>query len=60
MDKERFAIVQHDRWLETEPPRASVIRSTDGWIWYEVCVTDPDSAYEIAEALTAMKGFNHD
>jgi hypothetical protein len=52
---ETFAVVIHSRWLETDEPRATVIRSTNLWIWHDVCVTDPDTAQEIAEALTACE-----
>jgi len=50
--RNRYAVVVHGRWLDTEPPRATVIRSRDGWLWHDMCTTDPDSAEEIAEALT--------
>jgi hypothetical protein len=49
---DRYAVVVHGRWSDTEPPRATVIRSRDGWTWHDLCTTDPDSADEIAEALT--------
>jgi hypothetical protein len=49
---ERYAVVVHGRWSDAEPARATVIRSRDGWIWHDICTTDPDSAEEIAEALT--------
>ena len=52
---ETFAVVVHSRWLETDEPRATVIRSTNGWIWHDVCVTDHGTAQEIAEALTACE-----
>jgi 3-hydroxyisobutyrate dehydrogenase-like beta-hydroxyacid dehydrogenase len=32
-----------------------VIRSRDGWVWHDMCTTDPDSAEEIAEALQAVE-----
>ena len=51
MAEEQFAVVIHSRWLETDEPRATVIRSSNGWIWRDVCVTDPDTAQEIADAL---------
>jgi hypothetical protein len=49
---DRYAVVVHGRWADAEPPRATVIRSRDGWLWQDMCTTDPDSAEEIAEALT--------
>jgi hypothetical protein len=49
---DRYAVVVHGRWSDDEPPRATVIRSRDGWVWHDMCTTDPDSADEIAEALT--------
>jgi hypothetical protein len=49
--EEQFAVVIHSRWLETEEPKATVIRSTNGWIWHDVCVTDPGTAQDIADAL---------
>lgn len=55
MSSEQYAVVMYGRWLETEEPRATVIRSTDGWIWHDVCTTSPDTAQEIAEALDLMK-----
>jgi hypothetical protein len=48
---DRYAVVVHGRWSDDEPPRATVIRSRDGWTWHDMCTTDPDSAEEIAEAL---------
>ena len=51
MSGDRYAVVVHGRWLETEPPRATVIRSRDGWTWHDMCTTDPETADEIAEAL---------
>ena len=55
LDPFRYAVVIHGRWLDTEPPRATVIRSRDGWVWHDMCVTDTDSAHEIAEALTVVE-----
>jgi hypothetical protein len=52
---EQFAVLQHTRWLETDEPRATVIRSRDGFMWHEMCTTDPDTAEEIAEALTYVE-----
>jgi hypothetical protein len=49
---DRYAVVAHYRWSDAEPERATVIRSRDGWLWHDMCTTDPDSAEEIAEALT--------
>jgi hypothetical protein len=49
---DRYAVVAHYRWSDAEPERATVIRSRDGWLWHDLCTTDPDSAEEIAEALT--------
>jgi hypothetical protein len=49
---DRYAVVSHYRWSDDEPPRATVIRSRDGFWWHDMCTTDPDSADEIAEALT--------
>ena len=49
---DRYAVVVHGRWSDDEPPRATVIRSRDGWLWHDMCTTDPDSAEEIAEALS--------
>lgn len=51
----RYAVVRHGRWLDDEQPRATVIRSRDEWTWHDVCTTDPDSADEIAEALTVVE-----
>ena len=51
MSSEQYGVLIHGRWLETEKPRATVIRSDDGWTWHEVCMTDPETATEIAEAL---------
>jgi len=48
---EQFGVLVHGRWLETEPPQATVIRSDDGWTWHEMSTTDPETATEIAEAL---------
>jgi hypothetical protein len=48
---EQYGVVVHGRWLETEKPQATVIRSRDGWTWHDMCTTDPDTATEIAEAL---------
>lgn len=55
LDPFRFAVLIHGRWLDDEPPRATVIRSRDGWTWHDMCTTDPDSAEEIAEALTVVE-----
>ena len=55
MGDEQFAVVRHSRWLETDEPKATVIRSDNGWIWFEVCVTDPDTAQMLADALTACE-----
>ena len=52
MSGDRYAVVAHYRWLDDEPPRATVIRSRDGWVWHDMCTTDPDSAEQIAEALS--------
>ena len=52
MTGERYAVVVHGRWSDDEPPRATVIRSSDGFMWHDMCTTDHDSAEEIAEALT--------
>ena len=52
MSGDRYAVVVHGRWSDDEPPRATVIRSRDGWLWHDMCTTDHDSADEIAEALT--------
>jgi hypothetical protein len=52
---EQFSVLRHTRWLETDEPRATVIRSRDGWTWHEMCTTDPDAADEIAEALTYVE-----
>ena len=51
MSSEQYGVLVHGRWLETEKPQATVIRSDDGWTWQEVCATDPETATEIAEAL---------
>lgn len=51
---EHFAVVNHVRWSDDDVPRATVIRSTDGWRWHDMGVTDPDSASEIAEALECL------
>ena len=51
MSGEQFGVLIHGRWLETEKPQATVIRSDDGWTWQEVCTTDPETATEVAEAL---------
>lgn len=55
LDPYRYAVVLHGRWLDTDEPLATVIRSRDGWTWHDVCTTDPDSADEIAEALTVVE-----
>jgi len=55
MDGDRYAVVSHGRWLDDDEPRATVIRSRDGWTWHDMCTTDPDSADEIAEALTVVE-----
>ena len=55
LDPFRYAVVAHYRWLDAEQPRATVIRSRDGWLWHDMCTTDPDSADEIAEALTVVE-----
>jgi hypothetical protein len=52
VSSDRYAVVVHGRWSDDETPRATVIRSRDGWTWHDMCTTDPDSAEEIAEALT--------
>ena len=54
---ERYAVVHHGRWLETEEPRATVIRTWDGQNWHDVCTTDPETAQEIAEALDGLGEF---
>ena len=59
MADEQFAVVIHSRWLETDEPKATVIRSVNGWIWHDMCVTDPDTAQEIAEAMTIREGERH-
>ena len=51
MSGEQYGVVVHGRWLDTDQPQATVIRSDDGWTWQEVCTTDPETATEIAEAL---------
>jgi hypothetical protein len=51
----KYAVVAHYRWRDDEQPRATVIRSRDGWTWHDMCTTDPDSAEEIAEALTVVE-----
>ena len=55
LDPFRYAVVAHYRWLDDEQPRATVIRSRDGWVWHDMCTTDPESADEIAEALTVVE-----
>jgi hypothetical protein len=55
LDPFKYAVVVHGRWHDDEQPRATVIRSRDGWVWHEMCTTDPDSADEIAEALTVVE-----
>ena len=55
MSAYRYAVVIHDRWDESEEPTATVIRSTDGWVWHEVCTCGPENAQEVAEALGAME-----
>jgi hypothetical protein len=52
---DRYAVVAHYRWSDDEPPRATVIRSRNGWIWHDLCTTDPDSAEEIAQALQTVE-----
>lgn len=52
--KETFAAMHHTRWTDDEEPKATVIRSWDGFTWFQVCETDPESATEIAEALYCM------
>jgi hypothetical protein len=52
---DRYAVVVHGRWSDDEPPRATVIRSRDGWVWHDLCTTDPDTAQEIAEALEKVE-----
>ena len=51
MKNERYGVVIHGRWSDSDEPLATVIRSNDGWTWYDLCTTDPDAAREIAEAL---------
>ena len=51
MSDEQYGVLVHGRWLETEKPQATVIRSDNGWTWQEMCTTDPETATEIAEAL---------
>jgi len=51
VSSEQYGVLIHGRWLETEKPQATVIRSDDGWTWQEMCTTDPETATEIAEAL---------
>lgn len=51
----RHSVLLHSRWLETEEPRATVMRSNNGWVWHEVCDSDPETAQEIAEALNAQE-----
>ena len=55
LDPFKYAVVVHGRWLDDEQPRATVIRSRDGWVWHDMCTTDPESADEIAEALTVVE-----
>ncbi len=55
MSGDRYAVVAHYRWSDDEPPRATVIRSRNGWIWHDLCTTDPDSAEEIAQALQTVE-----
>lgn len=55
LDPLRYAVVLHGRWLDTDEPLATVIRSRDGWVWHDMCTTDRDSAEEIAEALTVVE-----
>lgn len=55
MSDDRYAVVVHGRWSDDEPPRATVIRSRDGWVWHDLCTTDPDTAQEIAEALEKVE-----
>jgi hypothetical protein len=53
--KETYAALIHSRWLESEIPRATIIRSTDGFIWHDVCVCNPDYAEEIVAALNTSR-----
>lgn len=48
---EKYAVLYHNRWLETEEPKATVMRTRDGEVWHPMCVTDPDTAHEIVWAL---------
>lgn len=56
MNKYKYAFVVHSRWSDDEKPTATVIRSSDGWRWHDLCVTDPDQAEEICEALEISGG----
>lgn len=47
----KYAVVMHSRWSEEEEPKATVIRSSDSWVWDDVCTCSPDYALEVAEAL---------
>ena len=51
MNGEQYGVVVHGRWSDDEKPQATVIRSIDGWVWCDMCTTDPETADEIAEAL---------
>lgn len=50
---EQYAVLVHDRWLESEKPEATVIRSVNGRTWHPVCVAYPETAHEIADTMNA-------
>lgn len=54
MVNEKYAVVIHSRWLESEEPKATVIYTRDDYIWHDICTCDPDWAKEIATALQCM------
>lgn len=51
----KYSIVFHDRWLESEEPLATVVYSSDGWKWHEICTCSPEWAEEIAIALEKVE-----
>lgn len=55
--KETYAALIHTREFETESPRATIIYSTNGILWHEMCFCHPDYAEEVVFALNASQEF---
>lgn len=51
LPKFTYAVLLHNRWLESEEPRATVMYTSDSFIWHEICTCAPEHAQDISFAL---------